>query len=516
MLLMKTSILQHPVKKVMLVFPPVMGHHFYDKMCCIPMGIAYLGAVLRNHYDVRLLDAVVEGYHLERSLAPNVFQYGLDTDMIMERICEFGPDVIGVSCLFSNQFQVVSELVQKVKSWNADVITVIGGTHPTFLPERCLREEALDYIVMGEAEESLPALLQAIEKGNGHEQIDGLAYRTIERNVIHPKTTWIKDIDSLPFPARDLLPLEKYFTINVPMSFISRRPRNVSFISSRGCPFHCRFCSSATYWGNRYRPRSPENVLAELEHLKSAYGIEEIKFEDDNLTLDIQRAKTIFRGMIERKLNFSWNMPNGAMIKTLADRELVQLMKQSGCYEITLAVESGDQWVLDNIIKKPLNLDDASRIAQGIRKEGIDLHAYFIVGLPGETLANINNTFRYAHSLNLDRVHVFFYNPLPGTSLYQESLERGFIRNEYQTEENINYATSVISGQDWTAELLEKIMWREYFRFTYRRLIRNPGKFFGKYFYLNLLNLKKIQAVFHSFLKMIKELIKKSRSMENA
>jgi len=172
--------------------------------------------------------------------------------------------------------------------------------------------------------------------------------------------------------------------------------------------------------------------------------------------------------------------------------------------------------VLDNIINKPLNFDDARRIAQGVSEEGIDLHAYFIVCLPGETLANINNTFTYAHSLNLDRVHVFFYNPLPGTSLYQESLERGFIRNEYQTEENINYATSVISGPDWTAELLEKMMWREYFRFTYRRLIRNPGKFFGKYFYLNLLNLKKIQAVFHSFLKMIKELIKKSRSMENA
>lgn len=494
----------------MLVFPPVMAHHFYDKTCCIPMGIAYLGAILRNRYEVRLLDAVVEGYHLERAQTSKIIQYGLDTDLIMERICEFAPDVVGVSCLFSNQFQVVSELVKKVKSWNAEVITVIGGTHPTFLPERCLREEALDYIVMGEAEESLPALLQAIERGKDHEQIDGLAYRTKERNIIHPKTAWIKDLDSLPFPARDLLPLEKYFAINVPMNFIAKRPRNVSFISSRGCPFHCRFCSSSHYWGNHYRTRSPENVLAELEHLKSAYGIEEIKFEDDNLTLDIKRAKTIFRGMIERKLNFLWNMPNGAMIRTLADRELVKLMKQSGCYEVTLAFESGDQWVLDNIINKPLDLEEARKIAMGIREEGIDLNAFFIVGFPEEKLANIKNTFKYAHSLNLDRVLVFFFNPLPGTSLYQECLERGLIRDEYQTEGNINYSTCIISGQDWTPELLEKIMWREYFRFTYRRLIRNPGKFFGKYFYLNLLKKRKIKSVYHSFLKMMKELIKKT------
>lgn len=473
------------------------------------MGIAYLGAVLRTHYDVRLLDAVVEGYHLERAITSDIFRYGLDTDMIMERICEFQPDVVGVSCLFSNQFQVVSELVQKVKSWNADVITVVGGTHPTFLPERCLREEALDYIVMGEAEESFPALLQVIEKGSGHEQIDGLAYRTIEHNVIHPKTAWIKDIDSLPFPARDLLPLEKYFKINVPMSFIAKHPRNVSFISSRGCPFHCRFCSSSKYWGNRYRTRSPENVLAELEHLKSAYGIEEIKFEDDNLTLDIQRAKTIFRGMIERKLNFSWNMPNGAMIKTLADRELVKLMKQSGCYEITLAVESGDQWVLDNIVNKPLDLEDTRRIAQGIREEGINLHAFFIIGFPGEKLANIKNTFKYAHSLNLYRVFFFFYNPLPGTSLRQECLERGLISDEHDTEDHFLYSTSTLSDQDWTAELLDKILWREHLRFTFHRLIRNPLKFFGKYFtYNNLLTTHNIKSVYHAFLKMIQGLIK--------
>jgi magnesium-protoporphyrin IX monomethyl ester (oxidative) cyclase len=385
-----------------------------------------------------------------------------------------------MSCLFSHQFSVVAELAKKVKDWNPEVITITGGTHPTFLPERCLREETLDYIVMGEAEESLPALLKAIEIGRGHGDIDGLAFRTNDGQVIHSKTTWIKDLDSLPFPARDLLPLQKYFDINIPFLFSSKHRRNISFISSRGCPFRCNFCSSSIYWGSCYRARSPENVLAELEHLKTVHDIKEIKFEDDNLTLDTKRAKAIFRGMIERKLNLSWNMPNGVMVKTMEDHELVRLMKHSGCYEVSLAFESGDQWVLDNIVNKPLDLEAAREIVRNLKKEGIDTHAFLIIGFPGEKLAQIKNTFAYAHSLNLDKMIIFFFNPLPGTSLYKECLERGLIRDADQCEGN-NYLISGISDQDWTPEILEKMYRREELRFLFSLLFRRPGKFFGKY-----------------------------------
>jgi anaerobic magnesium-protoporphyrin IX monomethyl ester cyclase len=493
---MKASIVQRQINKVMLIFPPVTILRTYDKMCCLPMGIAYLGAVLRDRYDIRLVDAVAEGHHHERNITDLIFQYGLDTDMIMERIREFNPDVVGISCIFSNQFPVVAELAKKVKTWNSEVVTVTGGTHPTFLPERCLREEALDFIVMGEAEESLPALLKAIQNGGSLKDIDGLAFRTEERMVIHPKTAWIKDLDSLPFPARDLLPMDKYFDINIPFNFFSRSPHNASFITSRGCPCRCSFCSSSTYWGKRYRTRSPENVLAELEHLKTVYGIEEIKFEDDNLTFDTKRAMAIFRGMIERKLNLLWNMPNGVMVNTLDDRELVRLMKQSGCYEVIFAFESGDQWVLDNIINKPINLESARNIVHNVKEEGIDTHAFFIIGFPGEKLAQIKNTFAYAQSLNLDKMIVFYFNPLPGTALYHECLNRRLIRDEYQTEDN-NYGICAISDQDWTPEILEKITWREYWRFTIHLLFREPGKFFGKYVWWRLIRQDRIRTLYH-------------------
>ncbi len=464
----------------MLVFPPVTIARVYDKMCCMPMGIAYLGAVLRESYDVRLLDAVVEGHHLERDLSPSIFQYGLDADMILDRIREFGPDAVGLSCLFSNQFPAVAELVRKIKEEDPDMVTITGGTHPTFLPERCLKEEGLDYVVMGEAEESLPALLSALARGRGLEEIDGLAWRENGDVRINPKTSWIKDLDTLPFPARDLLPVEKYFKINVPFLFFSKSPRNVSFSTSRGCPCRCNFCSSTRYWGGRYRLRSAESVLAELEHLKNKYGVEEVKFEDDNLTFDRKRAKAIFRGMIDRGLNLSWNMPNGVMVKTLEDEEMVSLMKESGCFEVILAFESGDQYVVDNIVNKPLDLEKARSIVKTVKAHGIDTHAFFIIGFPGETMEQIRNTFAYARSLKLDKFYVFIFNPLPGTPLYRECLERGLIEDEYSTEENC-YLISGFSTEEWTPELLESIQRREYWRATLSLLFRDPRKFFGKY-----------------------------------
>ncbi len=492
---MNSSITQRAVEKVMLIFPPVTIPRIYDKMCCLPMGIAYLAAVLRDSYHVKVLDAVVEGHHLEREIEGNLFQYGLDVDAIMDRVREFEPQVVGMSCLFSNQFPVVAELAAKIKAWDPNIVTITGGTHPSFLPERCLREEAIDYVVMGEAEQSLPALLEAITSGGAVDEIDGLAWREPGEVRVHEKTAWIEDLDALPFPARDLFPMEKYFKINVPFMFFSKSARNASFISSRGCPCRCNFCSSTRFWGGRQRKRSVESVLAELEHLKTRYGVEEVKFEDDNLTVDRRRAKAIFQGMIDRGLDLKWNMPNGVMIKTLADRELVKLMADSGCYEVILAFESGDQYVVDNIVGKPLDLEAARPIVEQVKEFGIDTHAFFIVGFPDETLAQIKNTFNYARSLTLDKFYVFIFNPLPGTPLFNKCLEQGLIEDEYQAEENC-YLISGFSTEEWTPELLEKMQRRAYWRSTFSILFRDPRKFFGKYL-RRVLRFEQLRTLFH-------------------
>ena len=214
-----------PIQKVLLVFPPITTPRFLEKICCLPMGIAYLGAALRDRYEVCLLDAVVEGHHLDRELGPQLSQYGLDPAEIQRWIEAFQPDVLGVTTLFSNQFPTMAEIVRRAKAWNPDLITITGGTHPSFLPERSLRREpALDYIVLGEADESLPALLETLAQGKSPAELDGIAYRENGAVRVNPKTRYVQNLDTLPFPARDLLPVEKYFEINVPLPVLLPQP----------------------------------------------------------------------------------------------------------------------------------------------------------------------------------------------------------------------------------------------------------------------------------------------------
>ena len=468
------------IERVMLIFPPVRIAALYDKMACVPMGISYLGAVLRSQYEVKLLDAIVEGHDQERWETSYYFEYGLSLDQIVKEVEKFSPQVVGITCLFSAQFITVARLAKKIKEQFPEIITVTGGTHPSFLPEDSLtRAPDLDYIVIGEAEESFPQLLQALSKGTGLESIDGLAWRDNGSIRINPKARYIQDLDTIPFPARDLLPIEKYFKINTPFMFFSKSPRNISFITSRGCPFRCRFCSSCHYWGKGQRFRSIENVLAEMEELKNRFGVEELKFEDDNLLANTRRAKELFRAMIERKFNFHWNMPNGALVKALDDDELLDLMKESGCYEVILAFESGDQEVVDKIIKKPLDLEKGKEIAKKVKAHGIDTHAFFIIGFPGETKAQIMNTLNYAKSIALDKIYIFLFNPLPGTGLYEEAIARGLFKQEDLYHEN--YGFTGLTTDEFNPDMLHRLQHKVYWYVSIRSLWRDPGKFFFKY-----------------------------------
>jgi len=472
--------LSRKIDRVMLIFPPARMTTLYDKMCCVPMGISYLAAVLRQNYEVKLLDAVVEGHDQERWLNEHYFEYGLTNEQILKEIEKFEPQVVGVTCLFSATFPVMSKLVNKIKQQFPEIITATGGTHPSFLPEDSFRRTpGLDFICRHEAEQSFPQLLRAIEAGKGIQEIDGLAWRDNGSIRVNPKTRWIENLDSLPFPARDLLPIEKYFEINIPFMFFSKSPRNISFNSSRGCPFKCRFCSSCHHWGKRIRFRSVESVLAEMEELVKRWGVEEIKFEDDNLMANPRRAKAIFRGMIEHKLNLHWNMPNGVLVKSLEDEELLTLMKESGCYEVILAFESGDQEVMDKIIKKPLDLSKGRQIVEKVRTHGIDAHAFFIIGFPGETRKQIYNTLNYAKALPLDKAYFFMFNPLPGTEMYKEVISQGLFKQEDLYHEN--YGLTGITTEEFDPVLIRKLYHRVYWYYTFRPLWRDPKKFFTKY-----------------------------------
>ncbi len=463
----------------MLVFPPVVNTRSTNNISCVPLGIAYLGAYLRREgYEVNLLDAAVEGYRHETRLNSQLIRFGLPYEEIADRIALYKPDVLGVSCIFSSQMPGVRRITEDAKNILGRVITVTGGTHPSFLAEKVLEHEPLDFVVRGEGELAFTNLLNALNRGKSLDYVKGVTFRNNGKVVSNPAEQLIPDIDSIPWPARDLLPMEKYFRINAPMQSLSRRQPNTSFITSRGCPYRCNFCSSCTHWV-KYRTRNPQDVLDEIGHLIETYGIRELKFEDDNLTFDYERSRELFEGMIERGYDITWNTPNGIAVRTLSE-QMLSLMKKAGCYEVTLAVESGDPYVLRNIVNKPLELEQAELVARRCKKLGMETAGYFIFGFPGETREQIFRTFKFARCLKLDRAYFFIFNPLVGTPLHEKCVREGLLTEDYCSEDD-NYFISRFKSPDWTAEELYRWQKRALWSYNLSFAARSPVRFFKKY-----------------------------------
>ncbi len=475
------------IRRVMLIFPPYppcTTFVAWEPMITMPMGIAYLASAVREAgYEVACLDAGAEAPYQETAINETVSRFGLTYDQIMDRIAAWKPDLVGLSCIFSNQWPATRELAKRIKAADPEVIVAAGGGHPTFLSELCMQDAPLDFIIRGEAEESFVDLLNRIRKGRALDGVDGLVYRDGDAIRANPKVSLIEDLDSIAFPAHDLLDPERYFKIALPMGYSMMSPRSVPVVTSRGCSCLCTFCSSTQMWGKRYRTRSAANVLRELDWLVDKFGVEEIKVQDDNITGNRKRAMEIFRGMIEKPYRLRWNTPNGIAVWTL-DREMLTAMKDSGCYEISMAIESGNPKVLKDLIKKPLNLDKVREVNKIARELGIFRIAFFILGFPGETKEQMMDTIKFSRELRLDLSSIFIFNPLPGSELFEECLKRGYITEKSFFDVGNQFFSSAIDSDEWTAKEIEtKIRW-EYFR-NYLAIFRSPfllGRFYYKAF----------------------------------
>jgi len=463
------------IERVFLLFPPVRLPSETAQIASSPLGVSYLAAAIRDRVEVRIMDAVAESEHVH--LMDGDFSwYGAPLSEIRRRIERFQPDLVGITCLFSSVFPVIRQICREVKRIDPGILTMTGGTYPSFMPERCLGEGALDLIAQGEGEKVLLDLIDALNTGRDLGEVDGLAFRDGERIVVNPKTRWIEELDSIPFPARDLLPMEVYRKRGIPHSLSISGQSFAPLITSRGCPARCIYCSSSRFWGNRYRFRSAENVLDEIGELVERWGIDEIQFEDDNMTAKRKRAEAIFRGIIDRGYKIRFNFPNGVALWTL-DEPLIDLMYEAGCYQMTLAFESGSQEVLRKIVKKPTNLDHAARITRHIHARGIRTDAFFIIGFPGESRQQIRQTFRFADRMGTDIAQFFVANPLPGTELYQTAASRGMLPDDFDFE-NLWYSRSAYrdtvtpSGSE-----LEKLAARGFVIHTLRSIQRKPVVF---------------------------------------
>jgi len=483
------------IEKIFLLQPPLTTHTDYSsepKGIHPPLGLASIAAVLEKDYQVRILDSVVEGYDHEERRGRNLIRYGLSDKEIERRIASFEPDVVGISNLFSSGWTEALQVARAVKDIDRNMVTVMGGPHPSACPENVLEHPEIDFVVLGEGEESFRDLLTAI-LSNNFSGLDGVAWRDDGRVRVSPKTKFIRDLDSLPFPARHLLPMEKYFSIGE--AFIVTRAKPFTpVITSRGCTAQCTFCPVHASWGGTWRARSAGNVVDEIEHLVKAYGVKEIHFDDDNLVLNRRRAEAIFQGIIERRLDIVWTVPTGLALWAV-DEGLLELMKKSGCYKLYLAVESGDEHILRDVIRKPLQLKTVHPLVRAMKRWGIEVETFFVVGMPGETVDSLRRTFRFARSLDAAATHYFFANPMPGTQLWAECAAESYFREGFRFDdirvERANIDTPLLS-----ARTLERLVAREQLAGRILSLVKHPWRFVKKY----LSYLKKDRRVVARFL----------------
>ncbi|MBU1177529.1 B12-binding domain-containing radical SAM protein [Patescibacteria group bacterium] len=415
--------------KILLINPYFQAVTKYERIE-MPLGLMYLASVLEKaNFQVEIIDASVG---LKRYFKKNTWHYGDTIDELIVKIKKSQPDIVGLSCIFSMRFPAILEITQKIKKINKKIITVIGGTHPTIFAKQILNDyNFFDYIILGEGEYSFLNLIKIIQSGNSEElkEINGLAYRRKDQILINPKTTFIENLDDLPFPARHLLPVEEYLKDNAPTNWGLGSNRQFSILTSRSCPNRCTFCSMYLIHGAKCRPRSPQNVLDEIEFLVNKYQAKEICIEDDNLTFSKQRIIDICQGIINRGIKIAWNTPNGVAVKHL-DYEILKKMKEAGCVSVNLAIESADDYMRNTIIKKNLPQEKIYEIIKACKKVNLKANAFFVLGMPGETKESLENNIKMLDEVHFNGIAVLFATPFPGTELFKWVINDKMISQE--------------------------------------------------------------------------------------
>jgi len=400
--------------------------------------IAYVAAMLEKQHKVKIIDSPMEGWN---NLQPYgaTYRVGLTNEETAERIKQWSPDVVGINIPFSGWAKAALEVADAVKEVDSDIATVLDGLHPSARPIECLSDPNVDYVIRGESDYTMLELVNALEQGKNNtlEEIAGIGFVKNGKPVITQARPEIENLDSLPLPARHLLPMEKYFKAvkEKPLRGVINR-RWAAVLSSRGCPYRCTFCSHFLVQGRRWRGRSPENVVNEIEQLVKEYSVEQIDFVDNNLTYNKKRIEKICDLIVERGLDIEWYAPDGVRADTL-DENLLRKMKRSGCKKIRLAPESGVQRIVDGVIKKNLKLEDVERALILAKKVGIRVGIFFILGLVGETKEDMKETIRYARKLKklgAENFHFSVATPLYGTELYDLAEKGGYLTEGFNDD----------------------------------------------------------------------------------
>ncbi|MEW6078623.1 MAG: radical SAM protein [Thermodesulfobacteriota bacterium] len=467
--------------RVTLINPPALpGRFHYSAFCHPPLGLAYLAAFLRRHgHTVDVIDAVGEAIDrfVPYPLSRRFLRQGLATEDILRRI-DPKSDLIGVSCMFSHTWPLVRDLVRQIRKVLPDVPVIAGGEHPTALFDLCLRQAPLDACVLGEGEETLVEIADALETGRPLAAIAGIAWKDPDTGEIHQTVDRppIAELDSLPFPAWDLIPWKAYKLYVGPA-----QARTMTMLASRGCPHGCVFCSAPAMWKGVWRKRRPEAIVREMSAYVSIEHITEFQFLDISPLISREWIRDLCRTILARHPGIRWQMPVGGRPEVMDD-DMAEMMLRSGCRHIQFAPESGSPAVLA-AMNKHLDLDRFRQAVVAAKKAGMIVSALFVIGYPTETIKDIRRTYRLIRWLaqrDVDEIAISSFVLLPGTRAFADAsairpvpVDDDFC---YQTAD----ATALVPSASWNPLLgknrLLLLKWTGLIQFHAISLFRHPSR----------------------------------------
>ena len=372
----------------------------------IPLGVAYLAAYLER-----------EGHNIK------VYDELPDSRPLRDFLTEFQPDAVGISSMTAT-FGKAENFAKEVKDYDKNLPVIFGGIHPTSTPEETLQNNFVDFVAVGEGEETFTELLKEFEAGQtDFSKIKGLAFKKDGQIIINERRPLIKDLDSLPLPARHLFAMDYYSQRwNWPRGHWLK---TANLMSSRGCPYSCTYCASKVMFGITFRANSVQKTLEEVDELVNKYGFECVSFSDDTFAIDKKRAIEIAREMHKRYPNLLFRVQLRA---NTCDEDLIEEFKKANCIQVDIGVESGSEKVL-KIIDKKITADQIRQAFSTVRKYGIGSSATFIIGIPGETMEDIEMSENLAKEINSDYTQFFILTPYPGTPIYSFAKENDLFLN---------------------------------------------------------------------------------------
>lgn len=455
------------MKKILFVNPPVLNTELYGKLgeagsnAC-PLGLCSLAAVVRGQgFDTAILDS--------RSL-------NMSKGETVDEILRIGPDYLGLTAV-TLTINKAAEIAKEIKKQDKNIIIILGGPHVTAVPEETLlRYPEFDMGVIGEGELTIVELLSALEKGTGLASIEGIIFKSNGTLQKTAKRKFIEDLDTLPMPAWDLLPnLSRYYR---PTAYSVYKLPSTHLVTSRGCPGKCIFCDTAVF-GSKYRCFSSGYVMNIIRYLYNTYGIRDFLFDDDLFIGNRKRLFEICNALIDAKLNLSWSC--NARID-LIDRDMLKLMKRSGCWQIAYGIESGSQRILD-YIKKNTTLQKIKEVLRWTTQEKIRTKGFFMMAYPIETKEEILQTIDFTKKIDLYDFQINFLAPLPGSEAYKMALESGVQLGSWDT---LNFHTDpTFIPRGLTREeliRLNKLAFRQFYLrpkiiFSYLFMVNSWGNF---------------------------------------